>query len=309
MNFKDFENRWNSMPTIRNSYLGVDGEHPLSINIGFSDKELKTMIIVDIDYKIQELPISRSILPSLIKQENDKFSLSFQLINKEIVDVFIRFCWDIVEYSRSVSKRDALNKVVNRYIMWQKLLTHTINNSFSKSKQKGLFGELLYLKELFNVFDQYKAISSWSGPEGSDQDFIYDDTWAEVKTTSLASEYITISSLEQLEVTKDGIIIIYFLEQTTSVDSTGRSVRHLINELRDNLENDTLLRDQFDLKLFFYGYKDCNIYEEIYFRYCKEFRYRVTDKFPRLTKKNIPNGVCYVKYGVYINSIEPYRYK
>jgi len=64
-----------------------------------------------------------------------------------------------------------------------------------------------------------RALESWCGPEGADQGFIYDDTWTEVKTATIASAAISISSLEQLGTDIDGSLRLYQIDKTRDVDA------------------------------------------------------------------------------------------
>lgn len=90
----------------------------------------------------------------------------------------------------------------------------------SANAQKGLIGELLYLEYLIDQNGVKHAFESWVGPDGSDQDFLLDDSWTEVKTTTISSDSINISSLEQLDRDDFGRLVVYFMDK---VDSPNKS--------------------------------------------------------------------------------------
>ena len=96
-----------------------------------------------------------------------------------------------------------LTDFIMRYKNWQKFLQYMKGDVMSFQRQKGLLGELLYLKEILISMDKEAAVEAWVGPEGSDQDFVFSDTWTEVKSVALSAESVSISSLQQLYQEKD----------------------------------------------------------------------------------------------------------
>lgn len=43
----------------------------------------------------------------------------------------------------------------------------------SYQRQKGLLGELIYLSEIIDLLGIEAAIDAWTGPDGSDQDYVF----------------------------------------------------------------------------------------------------------------------------------------
>lgn len=305
MTLNDFKNRWNSMPSYGFGYLRIDSEHPVDINIGYANIGQKTLFILDA-YQIDLLPSSKSIIAESSKIDNGTWALSFKLIHRENEEAFVRLCWDIVESSRN-EFGDPIALIVKRYIMWQKLLTQTRPDIMTSSRQKGLFGELLFLNEFIEKQGAEKAISSWSGPEGADQDFTFDETWVEVKAITLSSETVSISSLEQLDTINEGQLIIFRIEKTTPEDKIGKTLINIIEDIKLKLIDRILQKDHFENKLFLYGYKDNPEYGKIYYKNHGDLRYKVSEDFPKLTKKNIPKQISFTKYGLNIAMIAPYK--
>ena len=305
MTFEEFKTRWNSIPMFYNSYLGIDSEHPLNINIGYADANEKTLYVLDA-YEVENLPSSRSIFATCSQMDNEKWTFSFKLIQPENEEVFMRLCWDLVESSRT-AYTNTLPFFLKRYTMWQKLLEQARPDIMSASRQKGLFGEITYLLNLIDLFGAEKAVSSWSGPEGADQDFIYDDTWAEVKSIALASANVTISSLEQLDTENDGYLVVYRIEKTTAQDAHGITLYDIVQKTQTLLAEGTYTKEQFELKLFLYGYKDSQEYNRTSYKYWGDEHYFVSKDFPRLTKKNLPNEISFAKYGLNLATIEIFK--
>lgn len=305
MTYNEFKSRWDSMPVFGYGYLRVDSEHLIDFNIGYADIGQKTLMILNA-YQVDILPSSESIIADNIVIDQREWAILFRLIHRDNEEVFMRLCWDIIESSRDVED-EPISFVVNRYLKWQKLLTQTRPEIMTVSRQKGLFGELIYLSEMIEKFGAEKAIMSWSGPEGSDQDFVYDNTWVEVKSIALASVAVSISSLEQLEIMSEGLLIVYRIEKTTIEDTNGKSLNDLVSNLRLILLNNKEVKEHFEFKLYLYGFKDSIEYSKINYKYFSEMRYLVTDEFPKLTKLNIPTQITFAKYGISLNAIEPFR--
>ena len=81
------------------------------------------------------------------------------LMDKKQEDVFITMAGDIIEYSNVETDDIALLKVLRRYNAWLKLLDHKSNAVLGSNTQKGLIGELLFLKEKIDKeFQQRKNI-------------------------------------------------------------------------------------------------------------------------------------------------------
>ena len=121
-------------------------------------------------------------------------------------------CWDIVAASENSS--DPVRVLISRYLSWQKMMNSVGKGTMSFRLQKGLLGELLYFEKVLQSAGISYAINSWTGPDGSDQDFIFDSSWAEIKTVALAAETVHISSIEQLTQSSNGLLIVYFLEKS-----------------------------------------------------------------------------------------------
>lgn len=305
MTFNEFKDKWNSMAKIGGGFLRIDSEHPLDINIGYTEGIQKSFYILD-KAKAVDLPSTKSIIVSFNKVENGKGMLSFRLTSIENDELFMRLCWDISESSREVHA-NAMGFVIKRYQMWQKLLTQTRPDILPAARQKGLLGEVTFLREMIGLVGSEKAVESWAGPEGSDQDFIYDDTWTEVKTTLAAADMVTISSLEQLDSPFEGNLVVYRIEKTTLTDTNGITLNKIIKEVKCLLSRSVNEMERFDLKLYMYGYEDLPEYDKTSYKYVGKACYMVHGMFPRLLRSNVPSGVCHAKYDLDLAVLEQFR--
>lgn len=201
-----------------------------------------------------------------------------------------------------------LTDFIMRYKNWQKFLQYMKGDVMSFQRQKGLLGELLYLKEILISMDKEAAVEAWVGPEGSDQDFVFSDTWTEVKSVALSAESVSISSLQQLDQEKDGILEVYFLEKTTPGQNRV-ALPEVVAQVRRLLRYQERLLDHFDMKLFKYGYreKDELEYKKNYFRLVENRDYVVSSDFPKLTRKKVDIGIESCCYSISLAVLEGHR--
>lgn len=273
MKFDELKEKWDNMPAIGNGFLKLGIEHPLDLQIGYSQSFYKSFVVMDTGI-IKNIPSSFAVKVTNIQLENLSWILEFQLVHPSFEEEFLRLCWDMIEYSSK--EENALNSLIHRYMTWQKLLQYENKSVMSFQRQKGLLGELIYLSKKIDDIGIDAAVDSWAGPDGSDQDFLFQSGWAEIKSVSLASETVRISSLQQLQQEKEGNLVVYILESTTAGEDRI-SLIDVVSEIKTKLENHARYLDRFDVKLYKYGYRKNheNEYRENYFRFIEKREYVV----------------------------------
>lgn len=305
MTFDELIEKWEAMPVYANAFLLIDSSHHIDINIGYEEMNQKTLLIRNSGI-VLGLSSSKSIVASNYQFMDDKWALSFRLVQSDNEEVFLRFCWDIIESSRDVSE-NTIDYIVGRYLKWQRLMEYKHPNILPVSRQKGLMGEILFLTECTKVMGAQKALESWCGPEGADQDFIYDNTWTEIKVTTMASTTISISSLEQLDLDINGSLMLYRIDKTTDSDINGFALKDMVQRARNLFSCNPKCKELFELRLFQYGYKDLPEYGRQKYRFCGAEEYVVDEAFPRLIKGNIAYQITSAQYNIDIASISMYR--
>ncbi len=305
MKFDELKEKWDNMPAIGNGFLKLGIEHPLDLQIGYSQSFYKSFVVMDTGI-IKNIPSSFAVKVTNIQLENLSWILEFQLVHPSFEEEFLRLCWDMIEYSSK--EENALNSLIHRYMTWQKLLQYENKSVMSFQRQKGLLGELIYLSKKIDDIGIDAAVDSWAGPDGSDQDFLFQSGWAEIKSVSLASETVRISSLQQLQQEKEGNLVVYILESTTAGEDRI-SLIDVVSEIKTKLENHARYLDRFDVKLYKYGYRKNheNEYRENYFRFIEKREYVVNDSFPKLVGNNVSSEIVSCKYELSLAAIEKYR--
>ena len=305
MNFQKFKDTWKEFSGTNQGFLKLAIDHPLEFQVGYSSVANKALIVMNTGI-IDKIPCSKAISAENRLMMNGTYSLELQLLLKEYEEEFLCLGWDIIMYSKDAD--NPVNALIERYLSWQKLLQYVEKSVMPLFRQKGLIGELLHLQEIIPEKGINNSIISWVGPDGADQDFIFEDSWDEIKEVSLASDTVKISSFEQLLQEKPGTLSVYVLERTTPgkdrIQLTG-----LVSDLRDKLSQSERLLDAFNLKLFKYGYRDSDTeeYDHYSFRFIERKDYIVDDNFPKLTKNNVPTEITSGEYNISLSAIEKYK--
>lgn len=301
--FESFQKIWKEPITANEGYLAVDIDHPLSFSIGINRFGKKSLIISDLE--VREEVFSTDAVGVNKLYINGTSSLEFVLNKEEYIEEFLRLCWDMIESTKH--SKEPHNDLIIKYNSWLRLLRSKPKKEMSFSSQKGLLGELLYFNRLAEDGMPYeKIINSWVGPDGADQDFVFYDSWTEVKSIPLSGETVHISSLQQLNQELQGTLQVYVLEKTVKSKNSICLV-DMIERIRYDF-NSTNLQDRFDTKLVKYGYK--KEHEEKYkknnFRLIRTIKYRVDESFPKLTKDNVPDGIVCSEYDLSLEYISQF---
>lgn len=305
ISFPDLQAKWNSIGNSGENYLLISGDHPLSFHIGYNKLKQKSFVIYNTGV-INEPPTSKSISAVCIKSELGIYSLQISLQYPALSDVFMLLCWDLMDNSAIADT--AMNSLLSRYAKWQKLLQKSSSNLLPAFQIKGLIGELLYLSKCIDELGAECAILGWLGPEGADQDFVFANNWVEVKTTTIASNEVSISSLQQLDRSEFGFLAVYFMDKSSINDSTAISLLSITQDVEDKIKSQKL-KDKFWCKLAQRGCFKYQIdrYEEPKYRISEDRLYKVDANFPKLTRKNVPVEILSTQYSISLASIEKYR--
>ena len=300
------EQQWNSIIYKDGGFLQIDTQHPLEWHIGYQSISRRTLLLVA-DTEIGPIESSKSIIVSRRKRETDnRWTLSFELVRNEQHGVFAILCYDIIEYSRqAANEKEAFTLVVNRYKQWSKLLESQPSGLMSEQSRKGLLGELLFLETIIsNTGMLLKSVQGWSGAESADQDFMYSEDWYEIKSIVTSSLTVSISSLEQLDRSDIGNLVIMRIDKAVPERAGAVSLYEVVQRLKKVLSEDTAALDLFQTKLMSYGYIDLQEYAEQKYVRTDTKLYQVDESFPRLIRKNMPSQIVSARYELDIADIE-----
>ena len=307
ISFPELKEKWDGIDKHNENYILASAEHPLLFHIGYNNVRQKSFVIYNTG-KIESIPTSKAISAKCIKAESGIYSLQFSLQYPSLSDVFMLLCWDLMD--NSFVDVGAIETLLERYKKWQKLLQKANSSLLSTNEIKGLIGELFFLSRSIDVYGEEIAICGWLGPDGADQDFIFADKWVEVKTVTISSDDVNISSLQQLDRSDKGYLVVYFMDKTSSNATKAYSLTTIVKEVEEKLKSQQL-KDKLWCKLAQRGCLKYQIerYSETVYRTSEERVYKVDSTFPRLLRANVPVEVTSVKYMLSLAAIEKYRDK
>lgn len=301
---KDLQNQWSSISPYTDGYLLV--QHcSMPFHIGYQGEGHKCFVVLNTG-KIDGIVSSKAISVDNIQLSDGSLALQFLLNYPSLDELFVKLCWDLIEASSN--SESPIISLINQYNKWLKLLQKAGNGILSSSTQKGLIGELLYLKErLAKSSDEIKVLNCWVGPEGADQDFDFSDGWVEVKTTYISSSAVIISSLQQLYRNDDGLLCVYFMDRTSANTAKTLALNEMVSSIIEMLHSSNSV-DLFLQKLARYGYqeKDASEYASYRFRLSEKRLYSVDASFPRLIPSSIPTEIVEAEYKISLPAINEY---
>ncbi len=304
MRIDELFEKWDRINSLSDGFLLVSDDHPLAFHIGYTNG-MRAFVVFNTG-KIDKIVSSKAILTKCIATGKDKYLVSFVLTNESLKELFVKLCWDLMEHTKLADK--PVEELIKRYNNWLKLLQIAGEGKLSSNAQKGLLGELLFLTRMIDELGEDQAISSWVGPEGSDQDFVFQTSWTEVKTVSVSSNTVSIASLQQLDRPDVGHLVVYYMDPTNSLGEYSYSLYSVINSLLGIIQNYNNI-DSFRCKLIRLGLYESDLerYKEdnYYLAECREFI--VDCSFPKLTNTDVPPEITNLKYEIDLAAIERFR--
>ena len=227
-------------------------------------------------------------------------------------DVFTALTEDLVRrVANAVDPAAQTRAFLGQLSRWQKFLSAS-TEGLSEEAQRGLWGELYFLREHLIPAIGSSALAGWKGPERAHQDFQFPCGAVEVKTTlAKQPQVIRITSERQLDDSQWPSLFL-FVVALDSRENGGESLSTLIASLRTLFKTDKMVEEQFEDALLVAGYLDTHAfrYAEPGYLVRSEKTFRVNHGFPRVIEEGLPIGIGDVNYGLAITacaafSLEP----
>lgn len=285
----------------------ADEKHPLDFFITYDENRNMQMMLIS-EFLPSIPPSSQQIFVRANSRHDGKHALCFSLIDVNLREQFVSLCWDIMHCTVNVpSKTSGVKAAVKRFCMWQKLFAEEQKKKLSGAEVKGLIGELLALKNvILPIYSSQTAVAGWIGPIGADRDFEFSDTWYEAKAMALSKDTITISSVDQLDISTAGILLVLRIERVSPNSPECFTLNSLVNEVR-NIIQDLDARIIFESRLSSSKYDPADPQaDEPYFLHHIE-RYRVNDYFPRIRRCDLPTEISNCTYSLSISGLQKWR--
>lgn len=315
MNAELLKEKWNQISSYKNMngyktiritsdcvsdiYLGVDqnGNHSLILNLPANH---------NVQFKaVKKEKISIELFP-------DTNYLIMTLFDGEYNNLFDDLIVSLFNSIKNIEAVDKYSKVfIQTFYQWVLFFTTDSKDRLPKDLIKGIWGELLVLKELIegsDSFDINDVLFGWTGPYDQGHDFIYDDINIEVKTKGIKKTTVRLSSEYQLEVELGKKLILSVISIEENILS-GTSLKCLVQDIKKLVFN-RLGDFSIVLKaLLQKGITLQNIQEYDNYRFKPLFRHDydcLADNFPKLISAFLPACISNVKYDLNLTKLSEY---
>lgn len=292
----------------------VDDHHPFNF-LWAKDPEGSCYLVLDCNSKAEvpeKLPTLKGVQVLHLSNPSGKSSILIKLLEKQDVDLFYALCMDLIGSTREAENElKVMTVLLKRLKRWHLFLNKSRTRILSESEQKGLIGELIFLRDyLLPKFTPEEVLSFWQGPLDATQDFAVLDTAVEVKCRLGTSKpSVSISSAEQLVPQLDILLLfVVTLSKGAHDQPDVINLPIIINEISSIMEDaDPESMQHFTDLLLTAGYLNLPEYSDYHFVHSNSEVYEVADGFPRLRGADIPNGVACVRYDVLLDYCRPYN--
>jgi hypothetical protein len=322
---EEFDSIWRILEesSVKESKEGIiirriSPDDPYDLFLGYEKPANRRLFLIRINKEnyteFRQLPSMQGfeISPVNLNEESqDTIIVGFILNNPVFMDIFSTLCEDIYKTVISENNPSIMVKgVINRLLMWHQFLQTFGCQGLSLEYQRGLYGELRFLRDvLFPKIGIKNALSAWKGPIKGNQDFLISGTAVEVKT-SIAKQHqkILIASEQQLDNGGLNALYIYHLS-LREVDNNGETLAGIIDQIRNEIDLHKGPVHEFEEQLFKAGYLDKYRFKYEASGYTDRAIsiFLVRENFPRIVEKDLKSGVGDVQYSIDLSSCVPFK--
>ncbi|MDL5384982.1 PD-(D/E)XK motif protein [Aeromonas hydrophila] len=218
-------------------------------------------------------------------------------------EIFASIAEDIYSKLHSLTKRkEVIAGFLTRVRLWQVFFEKQGPDGLSEEAQRGLYGELRFLKDHVLPFatSLEKAVLTWTGPRSRQHDFQFGATAVEVKTSaSKQHQKLQIASEQQLDETTVGKLYLYYLS-IALIENGADTLPALVDVIRVSLSLQSTAYSEFENLLIEAGYVDSHRakYDPTGYSIRESAVFLVENDFPRIRECDIRSGVGDVNYSI-----------
>ena len=248
---------------------------------------------------------SKAVSVSIEEYSDGQWRLEFRLNDPRYYLMFKAFYEDVFDSTWNVKLEDAAAKFIEIYKKWKRAFS-TDGLPLTKEEVQGLIGEMCVIDEiLLKKYDSKTILDGWMLTQKGKQDFVFSDTWYEVKSTHIGSNTVTITSAEQLDCTTDGYLSVVKLKNTSVNDEKKVNLSIIINRLLKKFD-DCNCGEEFLMKLAELGLPSDKYDDQVY-EIIELEQYTVKDGFPCLKRSTLSPAIGLVQYELYLEQLRIYK--
>lgn len=224
-------------------------------------------------------------------------------------DVFTALAEDLVRRVAEAADSAAQARTfLGQLARWQKFLSASFDG-LSEESQRGLWGELYFLREHLLPKVGPSGVHGWKGGDRAHQDFQFEGSAVEVKTTlAKQPQVVRITSERQLDANTWKALFLNVVALDVR-DGSGETLPDIVASVRLKLSSEAGALEQFEDELLTIGYHDAHAarYSEGGYTVRTVSFFKVGPKFPSLVEADMPTGVGDANYALSVAACEPYR--
>lgn len=226
----------------------------------------------------------------VIECANDGYLNNFILIIKEIIEIYDNSVFDISK---------AVNIVISK---WRYFLASPKTTILKEEQIIGLIGELIFLDKLLDKVN-VDAVDFWVASKG-EEDFIFNSTIIEVKSTQKDKHEHIINGIDQLLLYPQKNKFILSMLFCKSSNQNGINLPLIIESCSNKLNSFPDKKDKFFSILNDLGYdiRDSDLYNVFEYELLRGGYFKVDEDFPKLTqdelKFSLSSRISKVRYTI-----------
>jgi hypothetical protein len=235
--------------------------------------------------------------------------LALELIDASAADLFTSVCADVAAVTAGADDDEAAVTLwMGRFARWRRFLERG-TGGLSARRQRGLYAELWTIRELLApVLGYPEAVDSWKGPDGAPRDFETSGVAVEVKSSAANEpQVVPIHGERQLDDTGlDGLYIVHL--SLEPLRDAGETLPRIVDSLR-TLTAVGATSGTLEDRLLASGYADMHEanYRHTGYALRRTSLLRVVEGFPRITERDLPDGVGSVRYALAIDACRDFE--
>ena len=277
-------------------------DHPLPVHV--TEGHLSAFMLIS-PSRPPIVKQSKAVSVSIEEYSDGQWRLEFRLNDPRYYLMFKAFYEDVFDSTWNVKLEDAAAKFIEIYKKWKRAFS-TDGLPLTKEEVQGLIGEMCVIDEiLLKKYDSKTILDGWMLTQKGKQDFVFSDTWYEVKSTHIGSNTVTITSAEQLDCTTDGYLSVVKLKNTSVNDEKKVNLSIIINRLLKKFD-DCNCGEEFLMKLAELGLPSDKYDDQVY-EIIELEQYTVKDGFPCLKRSTLSPAIGLVQYELYLEQLRIYK--
>jgi len=269
------------------------------------------ILILPIDYELKFRVIKKDKIS--LEYFSDKNYVVMTLLDNEFNGLFDDLILSIYNAIKDIEKVEVYSKVfIQTFHQWVLFFSPEYSTKLSKDIIKGIFGELIVLRELVlssGWRDINETLLGWVGPYDQTHDFVYLDKNIEVKTKDDKQVSVRISSEHQLTI-EEGKKLIMSVVSVSEDLINGASLKMLVKELK------VLTFEMFgDFSIVLKALhqkgltlQNVSCYDNYRFKAMSLTDFDCSNEgFPKITLANLPPNIANVTYDLNISKMSKFK--